>query len=164
MVRVQPCPVVVGGVTYTVAAVDAGGWLVALTSDLHDSVVPGLLLAEDRLAVVRRLMVGGVESDALWAAARDVIEVVSGHRWWQALYLVGYAEQGHGALYGRLLLAGVRPEGITFAAWCAAMFAMITRDMDEAQRTRFDASFLMPPDGDVSQVEDWDTGIPAGWS
>jgi hypothetical protein len=44
------------------------------------------------------------------------------------------------------------------------MFAMITRDMDEAQRTRFDASFLMPPDGDVSQVEDWDTGIPAGWS
>lgn len=163
LIRVQPYPVTVGGVQYTVRAMDAARWIIALTGDLHSSVLPGFLRAAERADLVQRSMVGEVPSGAVWDAARDVIEVASGRRWWQAMYLVGYAEHNGGALYGRLLLAGVSPRGMPFAAWCAAMFAMITKDMDETQRAKFDASFMMPPDGDVSQVDDWDTGIPEGW-
>lgn len=164
LVGPQPCTVDVDGVAYTVRAADAAEWLGALTSDLHVSVVPGLLESADRAALVRLVMTGKVPSDAVWQAAQQAIEEVSGYRWWQALRLAGYAEAERGVLYGRLLLAGVRPDGLSFPAWCAAMFAMITQHMDETARTKFDAAFLMPPDGDVTQVDDWDTGIPEGWS
>ncbi len=103
------------------------------------------------------LLSGDVTGVDLQRAACAVIAAVSGRPWWEAVRLVGAVDSSSGELYGHLLLHGVDPGRVTFAGWCAAVYALVTRNMDEKARNQFDFDLKLPPPGEEQEAEGWDT-------
>jgi hypothetical protein len=158
----QPIEVAIGsiGMSFTIPAMNADGWLIALTQErLVEAVIPGLLAPEDASELIAALMTGGVTQHDLVSAAQRAMAAASGRPWWETLRLVGYADQPGGELYGHLLLAGVHPERVTLAGWCVALYALIVRHKDDKERNQFEFDLKMPPSQDIEDVENWDTVV-----
>lgn len=163
-VRSDPFPIRVGTHDFLMPAHLADDWLTALTTHMVNGVVPGLLSPDDASTVVHELMAGRLTYDDLERAAHEAIGHASGRSWWQAVRLTGWADDRTGEMYGNLILRGVDPSRVTFAAWCAAMLALVMRGRDEKERQKIEFDLMIPPPSVVDEVDDWDSGIPAGFS
>jgi hypothetical protein len=148
VIRATPVTVDLPPFTVTVPAVSAADWIIALSSDhLTWSVVPGLMEHDDQVRVIDAMMGGSLPPEALDAAAYAAIAEASGRVWWEAARLVGSAVSESGLLVGQMTLAGIDPERIPFARWCAAAYALLVDNRDEKSRMKLDANLSVPPPG-----------------
>lgn len=163
-VRSDPFPIRVGEHHFVMPAWDAGAWLTAVSSDVVRGVVPGLLAPDDAAVVVLDLMLGDLTYDDIQRAALDAIAHASGRPWWEAVRLTGWADSNNGEMYGNLILNGVYPDRVTYAAWCAAMLAFVMRGRELKDRQKIEFDLMIPPPMAADEPVDWDSGIPAGFS
>lgn len=84
--------------------------------------------------------------------ARAVLAEAAGRPWWEAETLVGSCFAGGGRLLGMVLLSGVRPESMTLAAFCCAVWAQVSKGADGVELMKLEAQLMVPPDG-VSDEE-----------
>lgn len=141
------------GRRYRVPYHSAAEWMTALSEpEFITSVFPGLLREQDSERVADMLMDGRAEVRGLKAPAFDLISRASGFRWWEAVTLVGMAD-GSPNVMGELTLSGVDPESIPFGRWCAAVYTLATRNLDEKERTKWLARFNAPPPGEEESDE-----------
>ena len=108
------------------------------------------LTEEDRTAMGRMLLDGEVHDDNVVRAVHGVLEIVTGRRWWEGRRLLGWSVQPD--VLGQLTLAGVDPWQRSAYEWCAATYALYTRNADETERMRFDFQLSLPPKG---YEDDW---------
>lgn len=163
-VRPEPVPVPVGPVTVTVPGLWADRWIEAVSTDMIAGVLPGMLDADDTHALALARVRGHVTGAHVQDAALQAVKDVSGRPWWEAVRLTGWALAKGGETYGHLVLAGVDPTRVTYAAWCSAVLAHIMTGRDEKERTKVEFSLMIPPPGFEEETDDWDTGIPEGFS
>lgn len=161
LIRPQPCALRAGTVPVTVRAAFADEWIVLLSSPgFTTGVVPGMLGREDAEQVVLALARGEITSQDLEHAAKEAVTAAAGVAWWKAAKLVGWATGGAGEWWGRLVLRGVDPERLTFAAWCAAVFALVCEGLDAQGREKLLFTFDMPPAG-VMDFSAWSMDPPS---
>lgn len=163
-VRSDPFPIRVGAHHFVMPAWGADAWLTAVSSDVVRGVVPGLLAPDDASQVVYGLMSGELSYEDIQRAAFDAIKHAAGRPWWEAVRLTGWADSNSGETYGNLILHGVYPERVTFAAWCAAMLAFVMRGRELKDRQKIEFDLMIPPPEAAGETIEWDSGIPAGFS
>jgi hypothetical protein len=78
----------------------------------------------------------------------------TGMRWWEAGRLISTSVSPE--VLGHLTLAGVDPWSVSVGQWCAAVYAVCTKDTDREGRTKFDFLLSIPPPGYEDQ---WDDGF-----
>jgi hypothetical protein len=143
-----PVPIQIGGQAFALAWRPAAEWTTVRT----EMDVIRLLPEEDQDLLGRMILDGVVDLRSLTDAAHTVLETVTGRRWWEGIRLLMMSVQPE--TLGHLALAGVDPWQRSAYEWCAATYALHTRNADEKNRMRFDFQLSIPPPG----YEDaWDT-------
>ncbi|MFD3535244.1 hypothetical protein [Streptomyces sp. NPDC058664] len=141
-------PIQIGGQTFNLAWRPAAEWTGVETG--FD--VIALLSEEDRSAIGRMVLDGTVNTDNVVSAAHQALELVTGRRWWEGWKLLAMSVQPDAL--GHLTLAGVDPWQRSAYEWCAATYALFTRNADEKDRLRFDFQLSIPPRG---YEDEWGT-------
>lgn len=123
-------------------------WLLALSdNDPVARVVPGMLDGRSEERYFNLIYSGQVTLEQGRQLAFDAIATASGRKWWIASKLVGMAGNDDGSFFGRMLLKGIHPESMNFAAWCSAAYSLALSGMDDKERLRFTSKLMAPPAG-----------------
>jgi hypothetical protein len=141
-----PVTVTVQGAAYVIEPHPASAWITAIVADPVTGVVPKMLRAADRLALIERMLTGDISDVDLIAARNEALSAATGRDWWVAVRLIGAMDSASGELYGRMLLAGIRAD-LPIAAWCSAAYALIMDGRDEKGRTQVIFDLINPPAG-----------------
>lgn len=141
------------GRTFTIPAMPAGPWLLALLAGTVTAVVPGML--DDGDDVDDLLLDGDLPWDELERAALDAVEAASGMRWWTAYRLARAATSTE--LGGEVLSRGVDPGRLSLGAYLLAAYRLAVRHMAEKKRREWERELDKPPAG-VSAAEVYDDG------
>jgi hypothetical protein len=136
---------------YTIPALRATPWLLAVLEGSPLAVVPGLLA--DETALDDLLLDGLIDVAELTAAAHAAVEAAAGVRWWVAERLT--ASIAGTALGGELVLRGVDPDRVSLGAYLLAGWRRAVTLMSERDRFRWEAELERPPAG-VSVDEAYD--------
>lgn len=136
-----PVPVEIGGRAFDLAWRPAAEW----TTVRAEMDVVRFLEDADRVTIGRMVVDGQVTSDNVVSAVHKVLEAVTGRRWWEGHQLLLMSVQPEAL--GHLTLAGVDPWQRSAYEWCAATYALYTRNSDEQGRLRFDFQLSLPPPG-----------------
>lgn len=141
----QPVRVEAAGRTFTIPVLPASAWICAIADDEPiTSVFPGLLPESEYEVVTDMLIYGKLTTVDLRRPAFDAVSAASGFRWWEALSLVGMCT--HDAqVIGELTLFGIDPDTTPFGRWCAALYALNLRNLDDKERQKWLAKFTFPP-------------------
>lgn len=138
----------IGGHTYTVPALPARDWLLALlrlpgglAGPIPD-VVPGLIPDED---LADQIADGRVPEEECTRAARDAVEAAAGMRWWSAIKLA-HATPGS-PIGGELIVQGVDAAAVSLGAYLSAAYRVATRNASEKDKGRIDSELAAPPVG-----------------
>jgi len=156
LLRADPTPVTVGPHYVTVPSMMADGWLLLLGNGSLDDVIPGALTAPHASLVADALISGDAGPADLVQASMDAVASVSGRLWYEGVRVAVLCGNDGGAILAGVMLQGIDPTRVTYAAWCAAVLAWINGRLSEEDRTKFLFDFRRPPDGDFSQVEGFD--------
>jgi hypothetical protein len=143
-----PVPIQIGGRAFSLAWRPAAEWTGVQTG--FD--VIAFLSEDDRSTIGRMILDGSVDTDNVVHAAHQVLETVTGRRWWEGCRLFTVSVQPD--VLGHLTLAGVDPWQRSAYEWCAATYALLTRNADEKDRLRIDFQLSIPPRG---YEDDWAT-------
>lgn len=155
-IRAAPIDFDLGGWTFTIPAMNAADWLLVLAERAPSAVVPGLLHPDDQLRIMRDLLGGHCTPEDVLAAARQVIQVAGGRRWWSVQRLVDSAldPQAWPVLDGQMALEGVDLERITLARFINAIFVLALRGCEkQTDRDRLIWEIEKPPSGHAEEVE-----------
>jgi hypothetical protein len=136
-----PVPIRIGALAFALAWRPAAEWT-TIRTELD---VIRWLDDDARNTIGRLTLDGTVTSRALTDAVHQVLELVTGRRWWEGHRLLQYSVQPE--TLGHLALAGVDPWQRSAYEWCAAVYALHTQNADEAGRLRFDFQLSIPPRG-----------------
>lgn len=112
------------------------GWPVLLVQGMDADPYERVLAAIER---------GELGQEEIVSLARAVLADAAGRPWWEAERLVRSCIEGDGRLLGMILLAGVRPETMTLASFCCAVWAQITKGADATQLLRAQSELCVPP-------------------
>jgi hypothetical protein len=134
-------PVKIGGRTFLLAWRPAAEW----TTVQVEMDVIRFFTDADRSVIGRLILDGTVTTDNVVDAAHDVLETVTGRRWWEGQRLLAMSVQPEAL--GHLTLAGVDPWQRSAYEWCAATYALYTQHADEKGRLSFDFQLAIPPRG-----------------
>lgn len=141
-----PVPIQIGGQAFSLAWRPAAEW-----TGIHTEMdVVRFLPEEDQDVLGRMLLDGDTTVRDLTEAAHDVLAAVTGRRWWEGHRLLQISVQPE--TLGHLALSGVDPWQRSAYEWCAATYALHTRNADEQARMRFDFQLSLPPRG---YEDDW---------
>lgn len=140
---------------YEIPLLHATDWLEAMLGG-WSGVVPGLLLPEDQVSVLRDYMIRAVSTADVLASAKAAVEAASGRRWWVVERLVGTAtnDEFWPALHGSLLLRGVDLDRLSFGAALNAMYVVMVENLKDDKRHQFDAQLDAPPP--AALADEWD--------
>lgn len=148
VLRPEPFAVRVDGDLYVYPAMPALPWLLALSSDLWQTAVfPGLVGEE----LHRERAKDGIQHEHITMsevrrAAFEAIGQAGGRRWWETYNLVRIARgDSTGEMLGRLVMAGLDPERVSLAGWCAAVYSTLVHEADPKARARLDSVISTPP-------------------
>jgi len=136
-----PVPIRIGALAFALAWRPAAEWT-TIRTELD---VIRWLDDDARNTIGRLTLDGTVTSRALTDAVHQVLELVTGRRWWEGHRLLQYSVQPE--TLGHLALAGVDPWQRSAYEWCAAVYALHTRNADERERMKFDFQLSLPPRG-----------------
>ncbi|MFK3734072.1 hypothetical protein ACI2LJ_27825 [Streptomyces sp. NPDC088090] len=134
-------PIQIGGQAFALAWRPAAEWTTVRT----ELDVIRLLPETDQDTVGWMILEGETSFRSLADAAHSVLETVTGRRWWEGIRLLMMSVQPE--TLGHLALAGVDPWQRSAYEWCAATYALHTRNADEKARMRFDFQLGIPPRG-----------------
>lgn len=138
----------VAGRTYTIPALPAADWLLALHSGALADVVPGLV---DGTELDDAIADGTASPADCQTAARAAIAAAAGCPWWTAAKLAHAAVTTWVA--ADLTSRGVDPTRIPLAAWLAAAWHAASRQMDEVKKGQLEWELERPPQG--AQPDEW---------
>jgi len=139
------------GRTYTFPALPAVDWLSVLMAedlDLERMVLelcPGghVLLFEESL-----------ELDGLYEVLLDVIEQVSGRKWWIALRFIGVIRANWNVLGAEMFYRGIDPTRLSLSGWLDAMLVLTLKAMDPKDVTMFVSRLEVSPPGEEIAPEE----------
>jgi len=154
----RPCEIDVelGGETFTIPALPAVDWLMAVIGE-PGALLPGLLAVEDQRAVYKMIVQGRLNPAEVNAAWRDVLAAATGRTWWSASRLCMSAADPEAwpTVHGRLLTSGVDLDVVSIGALCNAIYFMILQSAkDDEERTSAKFELELPPPG--AEQEAWD--------
>ena len=143
----------IAGQDWAIPAASAADWLsvlmpspVDLDEIIRTMVIDGEMLLFDE-------SVGGELEDL----CLDVISLVSGRPWWQALRLISVAVANWNVLGGEMLYRGIIPDQVSLSQWLDVLLLVTIRSMDPKDVTMFTLQLENPPaeiiDGE-SQVQE----------
>jgi len=147
----------IGG--FAIPALPAARWLEFLLDDTFrtEEVFPGLCGPDATAAVYEALIEGTLTEQEVADTVTDILETVSGRRWWITLRLCRVAREHWDVIGGALLLAGVDVQKISLGAWTDAVLTlMIDRlsNADPAACAQFTQTLVTPPAALVRQEID----------
>lgn len=154
----RPCEIDVelGGETFTVPALPAADWLMAIIGE-PGAVLPGLLSDEDQRVVYKMIVRGRLNPDEINKAWRDLLAAATGRTWWSASRLCMSASDPEAwpTVHGKLLTSGIDMDVVSIGALCNAIYFMIlTSSKDDEERTAAKLELELPPPG--AEQEAWD--------
>jgi hypothetical protein len=134
---------------------DAAVWCELLSANTWPVRLIQLMEPEPYEKVLAVIESEELDKEGLIALARATLADAAGRPWWEAERLVSACFNEGGRLLGMLLLAGVRPEKLTLAAFCCAVWAQITKGADATQLMKAQSELLIPPpDVPLEDLED----------
>lgn len=149
VLRCWPVDVDIGDRTYTIPALPARDWMLAVIHLSEDGlagsiagVVPGLIPDDDLADAIAD---GTVSSEECRQAARDAIEAAAGTKWWTAIKLALAAADDR--ISGELLAGGADPGVQPFGGFLLAAYRTATRNIADVDRARIDSELDAPPTG-----------------
>jgi hypothetical protein len=158
--RSLPFRVTSGSLSVEFPAVPASQWLSILTGEGGRRGVLQLLPAGQMDALLDALSAGQATVQDVSRITQSAVTEASGYPWWQAEMLISSVVGEDRRVLGGLVLAGVDPERITLAAYCAAVWALLTRNASEESLMKLEAQMMTPPPGvdidELDEVEDFD--------
>lgn len=143
----EPQRVTIAATRVTLPYHPAAAWIGAVcgSTTTAGALLP-LLTDTDRAAVIGRLARGTVPADAVASALYEALRGAAPDlAWWETYRLLALSAQPSPA--GRMLLAGLDPWQLPPAAWCYALYELMTQHAGERDRFRFDAQLKTPPAG-----------------
>jgi hypothetical protein len=142
----SPVTVEAASRSWIIQPLPASAWIGAVHSDNCPwSVFPGLLTGDDLRSALDLLADGDSDDHESRLAGFSAIRQASGRPWWEALRLVAACDDQMGSLVGALCMAGIDPDRIPFARWCAAVYATMTNGADSKELMKFNAKLQAPP-------------------
>lgn len=146
----EPLRVTIASDRVTLPYTPAAGWIGAIcgSATTAGALLP-LLADADRGRVITRLARGTLTADTVAAALYEALRTaVPGHPddpmpWWETYRLLVLSTKPSPA--GRMLLAGLDPWQQSVAAWCYALYELMTQGASDKERFRFDAQLKTPP-------------------
>lgn len=163
----EPLRVTIADERVTLPYQPAAGWIGAIcgSTTTAGALLP-LLCDADRGRIITRLARGTLAADTVAAALYKALRTaVPEWAWWETYRLLVLSTQPSPA--GRMLLAGLDPWQQPPAAWCYALYELMTQGASERDRFRFDAQLKTPPpeaDGDDFGDMDFDQMVAAARS
>lgn len=88
---------------------------------------------------------GAFETADILPLARAVLAAAGGRPWWEVQRLCNVAVAGDGRLLGALVLNGADPARLSLAAFCAAVWARLTENLDATGMMKAEAELQIPP-------------------
>lgn len=147
----DPVAVTVGGVRFLLPYRPAAAWAQAAGRAEH---LAALLATQEQREVLAGLL---IECPAATAELRSeslrILGEATGRKWWEGGRLLATSVAPE--VLGSLVLAGVDAHARSVGEWCAAVYALCTKNADEKGRLRFDFSLSIPPAG---YEDEWDDG------
>lgn len=137
----EPAEVVLAGSRFLLPYAPAGQWIVNL--DWLDTLAARMATPADREAMTDLVLDEPNGRDLLRDASRQLLSAVCRRPWWEAYRLLDLSVSPQGL--GHLALAGMRPWDCAVGEWCAATYALYTRDADEKALVQFDFRLSIPP-------------------
>ena len=147
----DPVVVTVAGVRFALPYAPAAVWTQALVNP--GTLVARLATQEQREVLADLLMENRGATAELKSESLRTLGEAAGRVWWEAARLANTSVSPE--VLGRLVLAGVDAYARTIGEWCAAVYALCTKNADEKGRLRFDFSLSIPPAG---YEDEWDDG------
>ena len=143
------CSVDVGPITVVVPALPARQWMLAiLGTDTAGPILPGMLGPADESAVMGLLVDGVIDfEEDLVRLQREVLEEISGMRWWEADRLIRSAAGAWQVIGGELTRLSVDLDAISLAALLNTIYVICTRGLDAEKKGSFDFELSRPPAG-----------------
>lgn len=150
-----PVTVQMAGAYFTIPALSASHWIMAVTSQtLETAVLPGLLDEEPAEYLLDLLQSGQITGKQLNHASYKAVTQAAGRDWWAAVRLTGTMAAGDGQIMGEMILRGVNPSALTYDHWLSAVYALLTRNKDEKELFKFNASLFLPPNIPGLEIEE----------
>jgi hypothetical protein len=148
----QPWPIELdlAGKAYTIPALPAVDWLTIL---MADSVDPERILLDLCPGGHEILLDESLEQDDIGNALLDVIEQVSGRRWWIALRLIGVVRSNWHILGAEMFYRHIDPAALSLSAWLDVMLVITIRSMDPKDVAMFTMKLELPPEGEEPGTE-----------
>lgn len=150
--RTTPFVVASGPHSYVFAHHPASQWALAATSDRYQQIV-ALVHPDHQQMLLDDVQHGRLTGAALARLANDAVAEAAGRPWWEAARLSATALEPSGRMLGTLLLAGIRPQETTFAAFCCAVWARLTQGADATELFKMEAQLSVPPPGE--ETDEW---------
>ena len=148
----------IGQYVYTVPALGAADWIEVLAEGNGWSIIPGLLSAADKLALMRDYLGGTVTSQDLLDAGHSVLAAAGGRRWWEVERLVQAAiGEAWPTIHGNLVLKGVDVKRLTLGAFINAIWVMALQSCKkDSERQALEWEITKPPPGYIDEMEETD--------
>ena len=152
-VKAWPVVLTVGGRDVEFPAATAADWLGVLMVDPVDldDVIRVMAVDGERLLFDEDL------GSELEEACLDVLSLVSGRPWWQAMRLISVASANWNTVGGEMLYRGIFPDQLSLSAWLDVLLLTIIKLMDPKQVTMFTLQLERPPvdviDGEAQEME-----------
>jgi hypothetical protein len=139
-----------GDWTYTIPALPAADWLVAVLSPNGGAIVPGLLRVQDRRDIWADYAAGAWSEEELLEVEREALAAASGRPWWEADRLIrsAFSSDSWPIVSGEMIHRGIDVHTISLAGWLNWIFVLvISRCKDDAERSKFEAQLRAIPAG-----------------
>jgi hypothetical protein len=137
-----------GGQTFTVPALPAADWFLAiLAEDVPLPLIPGLLDGEAEGEITDMLLAGEITPDDVIKRSRELLTAAAGRPWWEADRLIRSSAASWNIIGGELTRLGVDLHAVSLAAALNAIYVICVRTMDEKERNKFDIELRVPPVG-----------------
>lgn len=146
--RTRPFTVQRAGLDLVFTHRPASEWIADLVTDHYPVRILQSMEARSYEQMMDAAEAGRITRDDLVPLAHQALAEAGGRVWWETANLVGaVVREPTGRLLGELVLAGVRPETMTLAAYCAAVWARLVQNADATQLMKLEAQLTMPPAG-----------------
>lgn len=136
-----PVVLSIGGRDWEIPAASAADWLSVLMPspvDLDEIIMTMVVNGESLL--FDESIGGELENVML-----DVISLVSGRPWWQALRMIAVAVNNWNVLGGEMLYRGIIPDQVSLSQWLDVLLLVTIRSMDPKDVTMFTLQLENPP-------------------
>ena len=146
--RIWALDVELGGETFTVPALPAADWFLAiLDEETPLPLIPGLMDGEAEARITDLLLDEVITAELIVTRSRELLTAAAGRPWWEADRLIRSSGGSWHIIGGELTRLGVNLDEVSLAAALNAIYVVCVRTMDEKERNKFDIDLRLPPIG-----------------